>query len=238
MKLLVTQPTFLPWIGYYDLIDDADLIVFLDDVQFERRSWQQRNNIRTIKGLELITVPVISKGKRDQIIKDTKINIKEFNFEKFKKKIILNYGKSKFFKKYSDEFFEVFNKSVCQSYLIKLNYDLIKWTCKILKIKKKIYFSSEFNIESKSTLKILEIAKKLNSKEYITTIGAKPYLKRDIKIIEKFDLNVHVHNYNHPIYNQCFKPFIKYASIIDLIMNEGEKSLDIIKEGRLPYKKL
>tara|TARA_B100001121_G_C18698551_1_gene626199 strand:- start:3988 stop:4704 length:717 start_codon:yes stop_codon:yes gene_type:complete len=238
MKLLITQPTFLPWIGYYNLINDADLIVFLDDVQFERRSWQQRNNIITNKGLELISIPIISKGKRKQLIKETKINIKEFNFAKFKKKIIQNYSKSKFFDKYGNEFFNVFNKGINQEYLIKLNFDLIQWTCNILKIKKKFLFSSELNINSKSTLRIIEIAKSLNINDYITTIGATTYLKKDIKIIKKSGLNVLVHNYNHPIYNQCFKPFTEYASIIDLIMNEGEKSLEIIKRGKLPYQKL
>ena len=66
MKLLITQPTFLPWIGYFDLISDADVVVFLDDVQFEKRSWQQRNSIVTKNGLEWISIPIKVKGKRNQ----------------------------------------------------------------------------------------------------------------------------------------------------------------------------
>ena len=66
MKLLITQPTFLPWIGYFDLIEKSDLIVFLDDVQFEKRSWQQRNQIKTANGLEWFSIPVFTKGRRLQ----------------------------------------------------------------------------------------------------------------------------------------------------------------------------
>jgi len=68
------QPTFLPWIGYFALIHEVDTFVFLDSVQFAKRSWQQRNQIKTASGAQWITMPVASSGLREQFIKDTLIS--------------------------------------------------------------------------------------------------------------------------------------------------------------------
>lgn len=238
MKLLATQPTFLPWLGYFDLINDADVVVFLDDVQLERRSWQVRNNIRTAKGLEYISIPVYSKGKRNQLIKDTLINIPEIHLNKIKNKIIHNYSKSKNFEIFFHEFFNIFSKGIKKKKLIDLNCDIIYWICKILKINKKFYFSSKLKLNSKSTLRILEICNNFGAKNYITTSGSENYLAKDKELIKKFDISIYIHNYKHPKYNQNYKPFINFASTIDLIFNEGHNAKKIISSGRSKYKKL
>ena len=238
MKTLITQPTFLPWIGYFDLISDSDNIVFLDDVQFEKRSWQQRNSIVTKNGLEWISIPVKTKGKRNQLINEVEINNKEINFLKMKKKITQNYSKSKYFKNYEKEFFKIFSEELNSSRLINLNINFILWILKILKIKKKIYLSSKFNLKKKSTEKIIDICKILKTKNYLSTYGSKIYLERDTEIVKKSKINVFFHNYKHPIYNQCFNSFYKYASIIDLLFNEGPNAYSIIKSGGSKYSKL
>ena len=68
MKVAIMQPTYLPWSGYFGLLTSVDIFIFLDSVQFERRSWQQRNQIKIANGSQWLTVPVISKGNRDQKI--------------------------------------------------------------------------------------------------------------------------------------------------------------------------
>ena len=70
-SIAINQPTFLPWIGWFDLLDQTDIFVILDDVQFSKQSWQQRNRIKTDKGLELIIVPV--KNKKNQTILEVEI---------------------------------------------------------------------------------------------------------------------------------------------------------------------
>ena len=74
MRVAIMQPTFLPWSGYFGLMQSVDMFVFLDSVQFDRRSWQQRNRIKTSSGPKWLTVPVRSKGKRSQLISDVKID--------------------------------------------------------------------------------------------------------------------------------------------------------------------
>ena len=238
MKLLITQPTFLPWIGYFDLISDADVVVFLDDVQFEKRSWQQRNSIVTKNGLEWISIPIKVKGKRNQLIKDAHINSNEINFEKIKKKIKQNYIKSKYFSIYQEEFFNIFYSGLKNGSLASLNLSLIFWILKVLKINKKIYLSSELNSKNKSTQKIIDICKIFKIDNYLSTAGSESYLKKDIDIIKNNKINIFFHNYMHPEYVQCFKPFFEYASIIDLLFNEGSDSYKILKSGRFKYTKL
>jgi hypothetical protein len=238
MKILITQPTFLPWIGYFDLISDAEVIIFLDDVQFEKRSWQQRNYIATKDGLKLITIPTKNKNKRTQLIKDVIINNDHTNFNKIKKFIIQNYTNSKFFENFQKEFFEVFYENLKTTNLLKLNLSLIFWILKKLKINKKIYLSSKINSENKSTKKIIDICNELKIYDYLTTPGSRSYLERDIDIIKNNKINVFFHNYDHPIYRQCVKPFLKYSSVIDLLFNEGENSFEIIKSGSRPHIKL
>ena len=233
MKILITQPTFLPWVGFFDLIDQADIVVFLNDVQFSKRSWQQRNKIKTKNGLEWITIPAEVKGLRNQNIKDTKINLKNFDFEKFKNKIIFNYSKAKYFSIYIGDFFKIIENELSNGSISDLNLSIIKWLMKIFKIEKKIYLSSELDVDGKKTQKIINICNKLNSKSYISTIGSKEYLQEDIELIKKNKIKTYFHNYIHPKYTQCYTPFIPFASSLDILMNEGDKSLSIIKSGRL-----
>ena len=122
MKLLVTQPTFLPWIGYFDLIDQSDLIVFLDDVQFDKRSWQQRNRIKSVSGLQWLTISTEVKGKRHQLIKEVILDNKIDQYPKIYKKIKNNYNNAKYFKKSEKKFFETLRNGLDTKSLLKLNF--------------------------------------------------------------------------------------------------------------------
>lgn len=233
MKLLITQPTFLPWIGYFDLIEKSDIVIFLDDVQFDKRSWQQRNKIKTSNSLQWLTLPVFSKGKRSQLINEVEIDISRNLILKIQKSIELNYKRSLFFNDYFDDFIRCFNDNLKTKNLSKFNIGLIKYFLNILNLEKKIFYSSELNISGSKIEKIINICNHFNIKNYITTLGAKDYLKDNYKQFEKNNINILFHKYVHPTYRQCFKSFLPYASIIDLIFNEGGKSLEILNIGKL-----
>ena len=77
-KIAIMQPTFLPWVGYFDLIDQVDTFVFLNDVQFQKQTWQHRNKILTKNGLQWITVPVLTKGRFGQHLQEVSISDQRF----------------------------------------------------------------------------------------------------------------------------------------------------------------
>ena len=130
MKVAIMQPTYLPWSGYFGLISHVDLFIVLDTVQFAKRSWQQRNYIKTKQGAQLLTVPVFSKGKRDQLIKDTLIDTSRRFQQSHLKAIELAYTPTPFY----DEFLEVLLPLLSSdiNYLSDLNYSIIKGISTVL----------------------------------------------------------------------------------------------------------
>jgi hypothetical protein len=123
---VVLQPTFLPWIGWFDLVDQADVVVLLDDVPFSKQSWQQRNRIRTHNGLEYVTVSVRTSGLFGQRISECRTIDHKF-IKKFMNTITVNYSKSKYFPQLKFELEKVLNAGYESKLLVDLNCAIICW---------------------------------------------------------------------------------------------------------------
>lgn len=231
MKIAIMQPTYLPWIGYFDLIDSVDIFVFLDNVQFEKQTWQQRNRLRAHKGLEWITVPVLTKGQFGQHIKDVELRDTTF-VVKHLKQITQSYQKAKEFHRYFADFSGVLQQAASKGSLCHLNVTLIKWLCSKFQISTKFIMASELNIQGKRSERIVNILKALNAFMYISPQGSEHYIVNDYQIFEGNDISVFYHQYLHPEYVQVYRPFLPYACSLDVLLNEGEKSLGIIKLGK------
>jgi len=143
MLLGISQPTFMPWIGYFSYLDKVDNFLFLNDVQFEKRSWQQRNNIKLNGQKHLLTIPVKSKGKFNQKISEVEI-LHNKNIELIKKQIFYAYKKSNFFQNYYQDICNILDKQY--DYLSDLNVELIKFFVKSLDIKVKFDYSSVYSL--------------------------------------------------------------------------------------------
>lgn len=221
------QPTLFPWSGYLGLMMNVDKFIYLDTVQFSRRSWQQRNQIKTNNGAEWITIPVIAKGKRDQIIKDVVIdNTSNFN-KKIQKTITSAYIKSKNFN-CSEAVFEILNNENLQ--LSNLNIEIIDWIKQYLEIETQtIYASSLENRGAKADL-LAHLCEQVGADEYISPLGSQEYLEQS-NIFETKNIKLSYFQYNHPIYKQLHGDFLPNMSSIDLIFNEGQESINIIKES-------
>jgi hypothetical protein len=225
MKISILQPSFIPWIGYFKIIKKSDIIVFLDDVQFNKRSWQQKNNIKTATGPLNLTIPVFSKNKFNQKINEVLIDYKNDFIKKHLVTIAQNYSKAEYFKLYFNNIEKIYNQK--PKYLFDLNSQFIFFFIeKIFNVKKKYYFSSDLNFKSKKSQLILDICKKFNSDIYISAEGAKDYLDEDSFKNEK--IKIEYNRYNNCNYRQLYGSFISNLSIIDLLMNEGPNSLDFI----------
>ena len=227
MRIGISQPTFLPWCGYIALIDNVDEFIFLDDVQFEKRSWHQRNYIKFLDMKHLITVPVITKGKRFQKINETNINYNSNFVKKHITTITQAYSKTQFFNLYSEEIFNILKKK--HKLISELNISLINYFCKVLSISTKIHLSSKFNFSSSGSNLILEICKKKKCKEYISTVGAEAYLEKNNFKLNKIKLNFF--EFNHQVYNQQGKSFLSNLSIIDVLFNIGPKTTKYLRNN-------
>jgi hypothetical protein len=227
MKLAISQPTFLPWIGYFALLAKVENFIFLDDVQFEKRSWQQRNFIQLNSQAHLITVPVKTKGKYKQKISDVEINdFKEIL--KIKNKILHAYKKTKYFNDYYQGISNIFDTS--EKFLIDLNIKLIKFFSKELKINVKFHLSSSYKIQSNKENLIFDLCKKVNCNEYITTIGSQKYLDK-FKKVPGTNIKISYFGFDDIKYFQNNNGFIPKLSVLDLLFNEGQNSIKIIEQG-------
>lgn len=227
----ISQPTFLPWSGYFDLIDSVEKFVFLNDVQFSRQSWQQRNKIISNNRASLIVLPV-SKSKGFELISKTKVLKDSKEVKKFIKKIKQNYSKAEYFEDYFYEFEKIFKESLELTFLDKFNIEIIKWIVKKIGIKTQLLMSSDLNIEKNKSAKIIEICKKLNSSKYLSNFNANKYLANDIKLYKKEKIEIFLHNYKTEKYKQFSNVFDGHISILDMLFNEGPRVLSIIRKGR------
>ena len=212
VKSVIMQPTFIPWAGYFDLIDESDIFVFLDHVQFDYRSWQHKNKIKSSSKKELfLTIPVVD-GENKQKLKDVLIH-KESNFvKKHLKSIFFNYKKSKYFESFYPEYEKILKKN--HTHLVNLNYDLISFICKYLKFDSKFIKSSTLDISEKKDKLILEILEKIKSNNYYTPAGSAGYLNKNTDFVKK-KINIFYQEYKCKRYEQLHGDFVQYLSILD-----------------------
>lgn len=237
MKCVISQPTFLPWIGWFDLTDQADIMVILDDVAFSKQSWQQRNRIRTPNGLEFLSLPVKTAGKLGQKISDCELANQIF-VNKMLKTIHSNYVKAPFYANTINELTSIMQNPANTDRLVELNCALIKWFLYKLQITTPIIFASKLNANGDRGEHVASICEQVEANYYLSPAGAEDYLIEDIKAFDDKNISVWLHEYMHPEYRQRFEPFIPYASTLDLIFNTGHDAYEIMLSGRRPSRPL
>jgi hypothetical protein len=178
-KITIHQPDFIPWLGFFEKIALSDIFVILDDVQFLKRGFHNRDKLIINQHPAWVTVPVQNKGNYKSIIKDIKICYNNNWKKKIIENIKHNYNKSKNFNKFFTDIEIILNKDF--KYLLDLNLAFIEFMMNIFNIEnKRIIFSSSLNIKNKNNLRILEIIQKCNCNYYITGQGSKDYLDVDV----------------------------------------------------------
>ncbi len=231
MKGTILQPTYLPWLGFFDMIDASDVFVVYDHAQFVKKSWHCRNRIKTNNGELMLSVP-IKKAPQKTPICDITIN-EQYTLKKHWKTISHAYCKSRYFEDYKDIFADLYDKEFVL--LRDLNIAIIKTICTMLGISKKIQYSSELDLQEDErnlcrTEKIISICKKMEITSLFDSEGARELL--DCSIFDKEHINIRFQDIKFPHYFQLYDEFITHLSVIDLIFNEGEKSLDLIRSVR------
>jgi hypothetical protein len=171
MKIAVMQPTYNPWLGYFDLMDKVDIFVYLDNVQLVKRSWQVRNRIKTKNGELFLTIPIKkTKSRNETLIKEALINDEKRWRKKHLESIKTNYKKAKFYK----EVFPFVESLVVNDFkfLCNFNINFIEKVKEIIGIKTKTVKSSELDVSGKKDELLVKICKKLNADTYISPQGS------------------------------------------------------------------
>ncbi len=223
MLIAVHQPQYLPWLGYVDKIDKAEVFVILDNVQFKKNEWQNRNRVKTAQGWQWITVPVLYKFPEK--INEVRINNDTNWNRKHLQALITNYSKAPCFANYKSYFEDIFSRSWDR--LVDINIEIIKFLISALELKTKLVMASDLKLREEPTERLVDICKTLNGNKYLAGRGGANYMN-----LEKFDkegIEIVFQDFKHPVYNQLYKDFEPNMSAIDLLFNCGDKSLEILR---------
>lgn len=225
-RIAIIQSNYIPWKGYFDIINIVGEFVLFDDVQYTRRDWRNRNKIKTDKGTEWLTIPVDIKGNYNQKINEAKIADDNWG-KKHWLTIVHNYLKAKYFKAYKDIFEELYC-SISEKFLSKINYKFIKTINNVLGITTKLTWSSDYALQEGRVERLIGICKASGATEYISGPAARNYIKEELFSRENIKLTWMDYS-DYPEYNQLYPPFEHNVSIIDLIFNEGPNAIKFMK---------
>jgi len=234
MILTAHQPVYLPWLGLFHKIALSDAYCYFDDVQYQVKDWNNRNKIKTFNGGLWLTVPVLTTGYRGKKIREIEINNSMDWKKKHWKSIYLNYKKAPFFNKYADFFEDTYKKE--WRHLTDLNEYMLQWFLEQLSIKVKYSKASELNFQGYKSDLVLDMCKKLGADLYIFGALGKDYASEDK--FERGGVKIYFQDYNYPKYPQLYGEFLPYMSILDLLFNCGDKSLEILMEGNISKREL
>lgn len=226
--LAIMQPTFLPWVGYFALMDRADRFVLLDDVQFDKRSWQQRNKIKTVKGPLWLSVPVLTKGRRGQMILEAKIQPTARFAETALKTLEHNYAKAAYFTPVMERIappLETGEEGLCA-----LNIALIEALCDLMGLEAEIARSSSTPVSSTKAQRLADLCVVHGATRYLSPLGSKDYLDSDPALGEA-GVELDYFTYTHPQWSQLHGAFQPYLSTLDLVMNALPDALRIVRSG-------
>lgn len=228
----IMQPTYMPWMGYFSMIDQTDAFVFLDNVQLAGRSWQVRNKIKLNDKEKMLTIPVDKSVNRDERM----INNTPYMGEAWKKSHLQTihqaYRKSLFYKEVM-EFLEPLYLKVYSS-VGKMNIVLISEICRQIGIGTQLHLASELPVNGHKDDLLVEICQALKSDVYLSAQGSAVYIEKDTAggAFVRHGIELLYLNYEHPEYGQQGEHFIAYLGIYDLLFNVGfDKSLAYIRKG-------
>ena len=221
MNVVILQPSYIPWRGYFDQIRHADLFIFYDDVQYDKHGWRNRNQIKTHQGKQWITIPVHAKGVTQGVnIKDVRIDWSKPWARSHQKSITISYSKAPFFKEYrplleaiyqrQDEFLADFTIETS----ILLAHELGLTSTRFMR-------SSELTgVHGQKTDRVISVLKQVGATHYICGPSASSYMEPE-KFAEA-GITFEYMQYNYPEYPQLHPPYDPFISVLDLLFMTGK----------------
>jgi len=227
MIVSVHQPQYLPWLGYFDKIDRADVFVLLDNVQYKKNEWENRNRIKTPQGPQWLTVPVLYKFP--QLISEVGINDRERWQHRQRQALLSNYRKAPHWPLLEPFFAEIFSRS--WETIAELNIHVVRELTTLLGITTPLHVASELPpFPDDPDERLIAITGYFGGDAYLAGSGGHDYM--DLGKYGDAGVEVIFQEYRHPVYPQLWGDFEPFMSVVDLIYNRGLEALEIIRRGR------
>lgn len=222
-RIAILQSSYIPWKGYFDLINRVDEFILYDDVQYTKRDWRNRNVIQTPAGLSWLTIPVSVSGRFHQTIQDVEACDCDWRRRHWAA-LSHNYAKARWFGDYRETFERLYLGSD-ERRLSRINHAFIVGVCRILGIKTKISWSSDYPATGKKTERLVQICVKADADGYVSGPSGKNYIQPEL--FRDAGVNLSYVDYDgYPEYPQLSAPFEHHVTILDLIFNVGPQAAD------------
>ncbi|MEE8494812.1 MAG: WbqC family protein [Nitrospirales bacterium] len=226
MRVTIHQPQFLPWLGYLDKIDQADLFVVLDTVQYKKHDWQNRNRIRTAQGWQWLTVPTLHRfGQR---IHEVRIDETSDWRSRHLRSLDMHYSRATHRDSYLPDLREVYRTGT--ESLMAMNLATVRWLLACYGIKTPIRLASEMHLREEPTARLIDICREVGATHYLAGSGAGAYL--DLEQFNASGVSLEAQEFRHPEYPQCYEPFLPGMSAMDLLFTCGEDALGRLRNTR------
>ena len=220
-RVAIVQSCYIPWRGYFDLIRRVDEFILFDDVQFTKRDWRSRNRIKTPQGLLWLSLPVQTKGKYLQAIKDTEVSDPGWN-ELHWRTIRAHYAKARFFAAYQEKLEQLF-LSCTDSHLSQANRRLIEGLCLMLGITTRLSWSMDYHVTAGKTERLVSLCSQAGATDYLSGPAARDYIQPEL--FADAGIGLEYMDYSgYGEYPQLYPPFEPNVSVIDLILNAGPEA--------------
>jgi len=232
VRVAIHQPQYLPWLGYLDKLDSADVFIVLDTVQFKKHEWQNRNRIRTKDGWQWLTVPIVDRFP--ERIDRVEINARTDWQRKHAQALRLHYGSAPHWASVGPELTALLQKEWAR--LCDLNLAVLDILCRQLGITTPRRLASTMEAREEPTDRLVDLCRAVGGTVYLAGQGALPpqgapsYM--DLGRFSRAGIRVQVQDYQHPTYPQRYTPFVSHLAVVDLLFNCGPESLTILRSGR------
>lgn len=225
-KIAILQSNYIPWKGYFDLINSVDEFIILDEMQYTKNDWRNRNKIKTLQGILWLTIPVRSECL-SQKINETQI-AKPWSFKHWKT-LTMAYAKAPCFSMYKDVFEEFYTeKGVQLKNLSQINVELILMISKLLGIKTKISLDTDYGVIKGKNERLIDLCRKTSATTYLSGPAAKDYISYEM--FKEAGINLEWIDYSdYPEYPQLYPPFEHGVSILDLLFSVGSDAYKYMK---------
>jgi hypothetical protein len=225
--LVVLQPGYLPWLGFFDQMRRADVFVYYDDVQFDKHGWRNRNRIKTPNGPLWLTVPVLLSGLGQPTIRDTRIDSTTPWARTHLRSIRQYYGKAPYIDRYLPELEELLQRP--WTHIAALDIEAAALLARWLGLKPDVHRASALGIGGGQSQRLVNLCVHFGAKRYLSGNAAQDYL--DLDLFEQHGIAVAWQDYTHPAYPQLHGDFVPLLSALDLLLNCGDESASILARG-------
>jgi hypothetical protein len=225
--LVVLQPGYIPWLGFFDQMRRSDVFIYYDDVQFDKNGWRNRNRIKIQNSAQWLSVPVRQSGRTGQRICDVEIVRPQPWAQRHLRSIREAYAQAPFLKLYYEEIAEILQRD--WQLLVELDIAVVALMCRWLGLDRRILRSSELNIAGGKSERLINLCRHVGADRYLSGNSAGDYL--DTGLFAAANIAVEWQDYVHPSYPQLHGAFVPFMSTLDLLFNVGPGSLEVVARG-------